>query len=59
MVRQSDVIRRSFGRTKILVIHGIGIGLYYCSDRWEQSIYILGLLEGDTPISHNALKMIQ
>jgi hypothetical protein len=45
-------IRRPFGRAKILVIHGIGIGigLYNYSSRWEQPIYILEFLEGDTPI---------
>ena len=47
------------GRVKILVIHGIVIGLYYWSDRWEQPIYIIGLPEGCTPNSHYALKMIQ
>ncbi len=44
------VIPRSFGSPKILVIHGIGIGLYYSSNRWGQPIYILGFLEGVTPI---------
>ena len=43
-------IWRLFGRAKILVIHGIGIELYYCVDRWEHPIYVLGLLEGRPPI---------
>ena len=50
MVRCPDVVRRPFGSAKILVIHGIVVGLYYCSDRWKQSIYIIGLLEDRTPI---------
>ncbi len=50
MVRWPEVVWRPFGRSQILVIHGIVVGLYYCSDRWKQPIYIIGLLEGRTPI---------
>ena len=50
MVRWPEVVRRPFGRSQILVIHGIVVGLYYCSDRWKQPIYIIGLLERRTPI---------